>query len=170
MSLETFRIDGLERALRATDPARWWEAIARHAPRAMIPLARAMANAAPKGRTGKLSRGFDVRAQRIQQGLIQGVQVDIGSRVPYGHLVERGHRIVPRGRGFKLTIRNRLRGGFVISEEIRQRSRGGQSLKARRAGATGFVPGRFFGARTFASQGDQVIGLLERLLEQDFGH
>lgn len=170
MSLETFRIDGLDRALRATDPSRWWEAIERHASRAMIPVARAMANAAPKGKSGKLGRGFDVRTQRIRQGLIQGVQVDIGARVPYGHLVERGHKIVPRGRGSKVVTRHRLLGGFVITEQVRQRSRGGASLKTRRAGASGFVPGRFFGERTFRSQADQVVGLLSRLLEQDFGH
>lgn len=154
MSLEVFIIDGLDALKRATDPDRWWAALERNAPRAFAPMAKAIQSAAPKGRTGKLSRGFDVRAKRISQGFIQGVQVDIGARVPYGHLVERGHRIIARGPGRKGGRLGVLR----------------KALKARRlAGGTGFVPGQFFAQRTFDVQGEQVLGLLVKLLEQELG-
>lgn len=154
MSLEVFIPRELNRAL---DGEAWWAAIERHAPRAMMPAAHAMRQTAPKGKTGKLSRGFDVRAKRIRQGLIQGVQVEIGARVPYGHLVERGHQIIARGpqrKGIKLTRERR--------KELRT------SLKARRAaGAIGHVPGRFFGREAVEQRRSQIMSLLEKLVAQD---
>jgi len=152
MMLETFTISGVPELQRALDPNRWWAAIERNAPRALAPVVNAMRSAAPKGRTGKLARGFDTRTKRINQGLIQGVQVDIGSRVPYGHLVERGHKIIARGPGRSGAKKGALR----------------TALKARRsAGAIGFVAGRFFGQRTLQARGAQVMSLLERLLAQE---
>lgn len=150
--LETFRIDGVEKIQRALDANRWWQAIERHAPRAFTSMIPALKAAAPKGKTGKLSRGFDIRAKRIAQTLISGVEVDIGARVPYGHLVERGHQIIARGPGRKGSKRGVLR----------------KALKARRlAGSQGFVPGRFFGAGVVATHGERTVSLLAKLVEQE---
>lgn len=152
MSLETFVVSGVPELRRALDADRWWAAIERHAPRALVPVANAMRSAAPKGKTGKLARGFDVRAKRINQGFIQGVEVDIGARVPYGHLIERGHRIIARGPGRKGGKKGALR----------------KALKARRlAGGQGFVSGTFFARTTMENLSGQTISLLERLLRQD---
>jgi hypothetical protein len=187
MSLDVLRIDGLERAIRATEPDRWWAAIERNAPRAAAPILRALQAAAPKGRTGKLSRGFDARTKRIQQGFVQGVQLDIGSRVPYGHLVERGHKIIPRGptrfrRGIGnvsamsgaqlLELLNRVGvAEFQRRGALQKKSSARADLLRRRAGGPqGFVPGQFFAQRTFEAGRDQMVSLLERLLEQELGH
>lgn len=153
MSLETFVISGVPELSRALDGDRWWAAIERHAPRALAPVVHSLRAAAPKGKTGKLSRGFDTRTKRINQGFIQGVQVDIGARVPYGHLVERGHKIIPRGPQRKGRPRSR---SFAVA------------LKARRAaGSRGFVPGRFFARDAVEAGRAQTMSLLERLVAQD---
>lgn len=153
MSLEVFVSPGLQRGF---DPTRWWVAIERNIPRAMLPVAHAMRSTAPKGRTGKLSRGFEVKAKPVSQGLVQGVEVQIGSRSPYAHLVERGHQIIARGPGRKKGLKRERRA------ELRSR------LKARReAGPIGFVPGRFFGRIALDQRREQVLSLLERLVIQD---
>lgn len=152
MSLETFVISGVPELSRALDGLRWWDAIERHAPRALTPIVSGLRAVTPKGKTGKLSRGFDMRTKRISQGLIQGVQVDIGARVPYGHLIERGHQIIPRGPSRKGGKKGALR----------------KALKARRlAGSRGFVPGRFFARRALEAGRAQTLSLLERLIAQD---
>lgn len=162
MSLETFVVSGVPELSRALDSTRWWAAIERHAPRALTPTVNALRSAAPKGKTGKLSRGFDTRTKRISQGFIQGVQVDIGARVPYGHLIERGHKIIARGPTRFTKAARAMKGNAAL------RKAGRTALKARRlAGSQGFVPGTFFARRTLQSRQAQTMSLLERLLRQD---
>lgn len=155
MSLEVFVAPELERAL---NPDRWWQALERNAPRALVPVANAMRATAPKGKSGKLSRGFSVIAKRVSQGLIQGIEADIVTKVPYGHLVERGHKNVPRGPQRK---------GLKLSRQRRKELK--VALESRRAGATGFTPGVFFGQRTLEARREQVLSLLGRLVMQELG-
>ena len=169
MSLETFVVSGVPELSRALDGSRWWAAIERNAPRALVPVANAMRAAAPKGKTGKLSRGFDLRTKRVSQGFIQGVEVEIVERVPYGHLVESGHQIIARGPGRKglspATLAEKGPRGRLMRGRRAQLRR---ALLARRAaGAIGFVPGRFFGRDTLRSMEAQTMSLLERLVRQE---
>lgn len=132
------------------------EALERAAPRAMILVAADIRARAPRGKTGKLGRGFDVAARRIR-GLAGGVEVAIGARVPYGHLVAGGHRIIARGP----TRKDRR-----LSRVARAAAR--SSLKQRRIlGGRGFVPGNPFVTDAFASRGPDAVRLLERLIAQD---
>ena len=151
MTLEILRIDGIERVQRATEPRRWWEAIRRLTPLAMHPVTQELPAAAPK-RTGQLARaGFSVRVRAVAQGLIHGLEVDIGSPIPTAHLVEGGHRKIPRG----------------PSGGTRRERR--KALKERRAiGSQGFVPGRFFARSTAQRREAQTVALLEQLLRRDF--
>jgi hypothetical protein len=177
--LQAIVVTGAEEARRKMVPARWWAALLGIAPRALTPTAAKLKSRAPRGRSGKLSRGFDVRAKPIHQGFIQGVQAEIGARVSYGHLVTRGHQVIARGRGRgtkgaqignRTVTRNRMRGGFVVSERVTLavRSTRAAELKARRAaGALGFVPGNPFAEQTFLEDRVQIIRLIEKLLEQD---
>lgn len=155
MSLEVFVAPELERAL---NPDRWWQAIERNTPRALMPVASAMRGTAPRGKSGKLARGFSVIARRVSQGLIQGVEANIVTKAPYGHLVERGHRNVPRGPQRK---------GLKLSRQRRKELK--VALEARRTGATGFTPGVFFGQEALESRREQVLSLLGRLVMQELG-
>lgn len=169
MSLETFVIEGIPPLAKALDGERFWALIERHAPRAMSSVANRLKGLAPKGKSGKLSRGFDVRAKRIRQGLIQGIQVDIGARVPYGHLVERGHNVIPRGPGRKGLSAVALsekgpRGKLLRGRRAELR----KALLARRAsGPIGRVPGRFFARSELTRSAGEVMSLLGRLVMQD---
>jgi hypothetical protein len=162
--LTTIVITGVEEARRKLDRARWWDALMRIAPRSLLPTAAKLKGRAPVGETGKLSRGFDVRAKRISQGFIQGVQAEIGARVGYGHLVARGHKIVARGATrftFGGTARTRIASRALLGTE---RSK----LKARRAGpAIGFVPPDPFAVASMAEDRAQIVRLIEKLLEQE---
>lgn len=163
MPLETIVVTGIEEARRRLQPARWWAALLHIAPRALLPTAAKLKSRAPKGETGKLSRGFDVRAKAINQGFISGVQAEIGARVRYGHLVARGHRIIARGKTrftFSGTARKPIPGRAVLAAERRK-------LKARRLGvAIGFVPANPFAEQTFAEDRGNIIRRIEKLLEQ----
>lgn len=162
--LQAVVIEGVEDIRRKLNADRWWAALLRIAPRALIPTASKLKSRAPVGETGKLSRGFDVRAKRISQGFIRGVQAEIGARVSYGHLVARGHRIIARGATrftFSGTARTRIGARAVLGIE---RSK----LKARRAGmAIGFVPGNPFAIAAVAEDRAQVVRLIEKMLEQE---
>jgi hypothetical protein len=151
---------------RRLTPARWWAAIERNAPRVLVPTAARLKTTAPRGKSGKLSRGFDVRAKPVRQGLVQGVQAEIGARVRYGHLVSRGHQIIARGATrftFSGTARKAIPGRAVLAAE---RSK----LKARRAaGAIGFVAGDPFVEQAVAADRANIIRLSEKLLEQEVG-
>lgn len=156
MQFDVTKIDDVRKLQQMLTPRRYWSALLRILPRAMTPVLVAMRAAAPRGETGKLSRGFDVRVQPIRQGLIYGIEVDVGARVPYGHLVEFGHRIVPRGpqrKGLKLSRARR--------KELRTR------LQSRQLQARGQVAGVGFAVSTLQARQGQVIGLVERLLEQE---
>jgi len=182
--LNAIVITGAEEARRKLVPARWWAALLQIAPRALMPTASKLRSRAPKGESGKLSRGFDVRAKPISQGFIQGVQAEIGARVSYGHLVTRGHQVIARGRGrgtkgavigsraVVVTRRALTLGGQIATrqESVTRviRSTRSAELKARRAaGALGFVPGNPFAEQTFLEDRVQIIRLIEKLLEQD---
>ncbi|HWP38944.1 MAG TPA: hypothetical protein VNL18_15465 [Gemmatimonadales bacterium] len=144
-------VHGVGRVL--SGPA-FWETMERLIPRALTPVAAAARAAAPQGRTGRLRRRpFEVRTKR---GFALGtvITAEIGTRLPYGHLPERGHRIIPRGPQRK---------GVPLSRARRKELRSG--LKARRAqGAIGFVPGQFFTRRAWEQHEEQTRRLLEALL------
>lgn len=129
-----------------------WDALGRIIPRAFAGTATRMAAAAPRGKTGKLSRRVQVVAKRISQGFVQGVEADFGVGVPYGHLVTKGHKIIARGPGRKGANKGALR----------------TQLKNRRgAGALGFVPGNPFAERVFNQDRANAIRLIEEGLKQD---
>ena len=161
MPLETVVFEGLPELRRKLDPQRWWEAILRIAPRTLAPTAARLPSLAPRGKTGKLRRGFDVRARRINQGFIQGIEAAIGARVPYGHLVTEGHRIIARGKTrftFSGTARKAIPGKKVLAAER-------SALKLRRQGAgLGFVPGNPFVRTAVAQDRARIVGLVEKLL------
>lgn len=153
---------------RLPTPSDFWDALMRIVPRALTPTAAKLRSRAPRGKTGKLSRGFDVRARRISQGLVQGVQAEIGARVPYGHLVAAGHRIVARGPGRRVIGDLEKMGPWGVSRARGIRTSLRRSLKARRlAGAIGFVPGHPFEDQTWQEDRGNVVRLIERLLAQD---
>jgi hypothetical protein len=145
---------------RLLDGRALWDVLERQAPRAMRSLLPELKARAPRGKTGKLARSFEVRARR-KSGLAGGIEVALGSRVPYAHLVEFGHRIIARGR-------TRFTAGFRGPRGLRGRER--TALKIRRAAGSGRrVPGRFFATQTIQAGTPRVIGLLERLMAQDLG-
>jgi len=149
---------------RRLSPARWWAAIERNATRVLMPLAARLKTTAPRGKTGKLGRGFDVRAKPVHQGLIQGVEASVGARVPYGHLVSRGHRIIARGATRFTTGARAMKGNPAL------RGRERTALKLRRQGeALGFVPGDPFVEQAVAAERANIIRLNEKLLEQEVG-
>src|SRR5262245_22775974 len=92
-------IADIRRLQRMLGPARYWQELERNIPRAMTRVLVALRAAAPRGKTGKLGGRFEVKIKPVSQalGLINGLHLDIGAVVPYGHLVELGHRIIPRG-------------------------------------------------------------------------
>ncbi len=144
---------------------RWWDAILRHAPRAMQPLATAIRQGAPRPHarrrpgTPRLGARMDVVADVQVRGFERGVRVAIISRQPYGHLVAEGHRIVPRGPTRRV--------GLTRAERKSLRS----GLKARRAagafGVFGRVPGNPWVTNATARERPRVLALLEQLVRQD---
>lgn len=155
MALQTFVIEGVPEIRRRLDAERWWAAIEHVVPRALAPLLARLRGAAPHGRTGRLARGgFDISLRRMGSGLIHGLQVAVGARQPYAHLVDRGHRIIPRGP---------TRKSGSLSRRDRASLRSG--LKTRRAaGARGMVPGRHFVEPIVQQLRPQVVGLIEKLM------
>jgi hypothetical protein len=130
---------------------RFWDAVMRIVPLAFAPTATRMQLRAPRGKTGKLARRVQVRAKRVSQGFIQGVEVQFIVGVPYGHLVAQGHRIIARGEQRK---------GLKLSTVDRTKRR--TALKRRRAaGAAGFVPANPFATQTLAEDRAAAIGRIE---------
>lgn len=155
-TFESVVIEGLPELERTFSPETFWAAIERLIPRAFLPVTVDMRGRAPRGRSGKLGRGFDVQVRRVAQGFVQGILAVIGARVPYGHLVEFGHRIIARGPGRK-GLKNRL-----------QRGQARTALKARRlAGPRGFVSPRPFAEPSVVAHEAQTVDLIERLLEDE---
>jgi len=139
---------------RMLSPERYWLNLQRILPRALAPTLVAVQAAAPRGRTSKLARGFDLRVLPVSQGLIHGVHVDILARVPYGHLIHGGHRKVARGpqrKDRKLT-KNRRR-------ELRT------ALILRRGTILGRVPANPFAARALQQQLPQTLASVEVALQ-----
>lgn len=154
---------------RALDPARWWMVLQHIVSRALVPTAAKLGSRAPRGKKGRL-RHFSVRAKPISQGLIRGVQAEIGGPARHGHLVAFGHRIIPRGPSRRrlsiTTVRISKRTGrqvVSVREGFDPTSR--QRLKERRArGAIGFVPGHPFEDTVWREDQAQVVRLIEKLL------
>lgn len=152
------------------DGMRFWDVVTRMLPLALAPTAARLQLRAPRGKTGKLARRVDVRAVRVSQGFVQGVEAQFIVPVRYGHLVTGGHRIIPRGPargvviGSKTVIRNRLRGGFVASESVSMPVRETRGVALRRrlaAGSIGFVPGNPFALQTVAEDRAALIQRIE---------
>lgn len=152
-AFEAVTIEGLDEMERVLQPEVFWAAIVRLIPRALVPILVDMKARAPRGRTGKLGRGFDVQLEPVAQGLVQGVEATIGARVPYGHLIERGHRVIARG----------------PSRKGRKLVRGARrALKLRRqAGGIGFVAPRPFALPAVVAQETSTVALIEQLLAQE---
>jgi len=137
-------------------PENYLRALRRILPRAHAGVLSAIQAAAPHGKSGKLARGFDVRVVTETRALLRGLEVQILARVPHGHLVHEGHRIVARGpqrKGLKLTGARR--------RELRN------ELKARRLEVRGRVPGNPFAGRVLQQQQGQVLAFVERELPRE---
>lgn len=163
---------------RPPDAEQFWAAMGRVVPRSLGGTAAKMAATAPHGKSGKLGRRVDIIARRVNQGLIQGIEVLFGVGVRYGHLVAGGHRIIARGAasghgqviGQKTVIRNRLRGGAVASEKVIvpvRETRRAALLRRRGEGAIGFVPGNPWAVAVFQEDQPGNVQLIERGLAQD---
>lgn len=131
---------------------KFWDVVAGLAARGAQVTARKIQSRAPVGKSGKLSRRVDVRVTRVNQGFVQGVQLDFIVAVPYGHLVSRGHRIIARGE-------QRL--GLKLSKADRASRRAGL-LRRRGAGAIGFVPPNPFATATLQEDEGQIVRAIEQ--------
>src|SRR5436190_16201896 len=90
----------IPRALDRMGPVEVWQEMERAMPAAFQPLCDLLAVRAPVGSSGKLaSGGFAIRMNRRSQGLIHGIDVQVGAADPVAHLVAEGHAIIPRGPG-----------------------------------------------------------------------
>jgi hypothetical protein len=90
-------IENLGQLRQTMDAARWFAAIRRAAPRALVPLTVALRQTAPRPQvrrrpgTARLGDRFDVAfVEDVQQGLVKGVSVAIAARVPYASPVSTG--------------------------------------------------------------------------------
>lgn len=135
--------------------AQFWDAVQKVLGKTLDPIAAQMAARAPKGRTGKLSRRIAVVLKRMNSGLIQGVEADFVTGVKYGHLVERGHRIVARGPNRRTRM---------TREERRDLRR---ALLRRRLQAQGFVPANPFAENVLKEQRSGIITGIESGLKQE---
>lgn len=142
-----------------------WQEMERGMPEAFQPFLDILAARAPRGETGELSsQGFGIRMRRRDQGVIQGVDVQVGAAQPTAHLVAEGHEIIPRGAG-TAAIAAAPRG---TKREKRAALRA--DVQARRAeGAIGFVPGNPWIAQAWAEQRAAIVGRLETALATTFG-
>lgn len=141
---------------RPPNAVQFWDMIERLLPRVLRPVAARMQARAPRGKTGKLSRRIDVVIRRVNAGLIQGVEALFVTGVPYGHLVERGHRIVGRGP---------TRKGRRLSREERKLLR--RALLQRRLSGGRFVPGTHFAEHTLREERGAVVQGIESGLTQE---
>lgn len=146
------------------DGRRFWYAVAGVLPRAAGGTAAKMQLRAPHGASGKLSRRVDVRVILVNQGLVQGVEAQFIVAVPYGHLLARGHRIIPRGpgrAGLAPATRGEkgARGRLIRGRRAELRS----ALMARRAGgAIGFVPADPFALGSLREDQGTIVRAIER--------
>lgn len=145
---------------------RFWDTVGRILPRTVLSTAAKMRQRAPVGKTGKLSRRVDIRVVRVSQGFVQGVEVQFGVGVPYGHLVSAGHRIIARGRtqlsvttvGIskrtgRQTVRTRLGRNIFARTELKERRLGG---------AIGVVPGNPFATGTLQEDAGAIVRGIEQ--------
>ena len=135
----------------APDGQRFWDAVGRILSPATRGTAAKMQARAPRGKTGKLSRRVDVRVARVNQGFVQGVEIDFIVGVPYGHLVARGHRTIARGKQRK---------GLRLSKGERA-TRRSALLERRGRGALGFVPANPFASQTLAEDQGTLVRAVE---------
>ena len=136
----------------------FWGAIQRVVPRSFAATVARIRARAPHGKTGKLARVINVRVTPSNAGGVfgSGVQVEFVTAAPYGHLVERGHRIVARGQQRK---------GFRLSKDERRTRR--SALLTRRASAQRFVPGQHFALQAFMETRTQAVAMVESGLKQE---
>jgi hypothetical protein len=151
----TFAHQGLAAALRAMDPKELRKALRASGKPIMEPIRRDARRFAPKGKMGKLKRGIRwqarVRRDAVEFALLLGA--------PHSHLVDRGHRIVPRGPGRKgLGDRSR----DTIAQRQRRIRLRGALLGRRAAGGRGFVLGRQFTLKALQANGG-VPGIVRTL-------
>jgi hypothetical protein len=145
---DAFVIEGIPELERALDPNLWWDALERALPEAVEPVRVEMVSRAPV-RSGKLANSITVTIRRMSQGFIRGVEALFGTGVPYGHLVEKGHKIIARGpsrSGLTKTKRAALRSGLIAR---------------RAAGAIGFVQARPFAEPAAVGHEAEVIARIE---------
>jgi len=142
------------------DGQRFWDTVTQILSRATRGTAAKMQARAPVGKTGKLARRVDVRVSRVNQGFVQGVEIDFIVGVPYGHLVARGHRIIARGPGREGA------GGGRTGPRGRLQGRRGELrsalLERRGRGSLGFVPANPFASATLQEDQGSLVQAIER--------
>ena len=144
---------GITEMITKLDPQLFRETVKAVGGDAVAPVVEAVAASAPQ-RSGKLARS--VRSETRSRG--PDLEVVVGTGVPYGHLVDRGHRLVVGGATTRATTAlGRLRAfqsGRFTGREI------------------GFVPGRHFaeaGLRRAEHASGGVVEALETNLQQVLG-
>jgi len=156
--LDVVKIEVPGGLLAITGPA-VYDLIEAELPDALQPLLVTLAANAP-AHTGRMrAAGFQAVVTRRSSGLVQGVDVRIGSPEPYAHLPAFGHRIVARGPS---------RTGRRLGRERRRQLRA--ALEARRSSAGGgFVPPNPWVTDSWTRHGPGVTLQLERALATKFG-
>jgi hypothetical protein len=153
---------GIDETLRRLgQPEVLREAIGFSAQTALEPVvenARALASR----RSGKMSKSIRLQTRHN----IEQVEVTLGTGVPYGHLIEKGHFIVPRGpsrRGLgkprddtaeQAKQRRQLRSGLRERQE--------RGLRAREQGLQGFVKARAFAEPAYRAHEGAVRDVFEQ--------
>lgn len=145
-------------------PTEVWQEMADAMPEAFAPLADLLGERAPRDSGRLAGSSFTVETRRRSAGLIQGIDVSVGSGDPIAHLVAEGHAIIPRGPD-RAAIAAAPRG---TKREKRAEFR--ENVKARRAaGPIGFVPGNPWVEMSFAEQRGNIVAAVEAQLERAFG-
>jgi Bacteriophage HK97-gp10, putative tail-component len=142
----------LDRLLARMQPAQRERTLIRAFSVALRPVVRDAKAIAPVGKTGKLRRSIRVRVRRRL-----GLEIDIFVGVPYGYVVEYGHRQVIGGRAPRVGRSYRRRGNVFIG------AKGG-----RYAGrVVGFVKPHPYTTIAFAQHAPEVERDVAREIERD---
>ena len=137
-------LKGMDEKLRRLTPEVIRSAIGFAAQTALAPVVADAQSRAPV-RTGKLRQSVQLKTRTN----IGQVEVTLGTGVPYGHLLERGHNIVARGPN-----RKGLAAG-VAARGLTQR---------RKQGASGFVAARPFAVPAYQAREAEVRDTFERAM------
>lgn len=128
-------------------------------PSAFQPLLVELASTAPVASGKMAAAGFQAVARRVNAGLVQGVEVSVGSGIPYTHLPGFGHDIIGRGPSRK---------GRKLKRAQRAAMR--SALKARRAvGPIGHVPASNWIEPAVEKAGPAVTAAIEEKLATAWG-